>query len=75
MQYSSIQTSQNNHATWARHEKFFIVHAHKHACVCNINDIKFIIESSHLCNGHMHDDLHTQVCMSAMHMPNLDFVH
>ena len=51
------------------------VHAHKHACVHNINDIKPIVQSSHVHNGHMHDGLHSQACMSGMHMPNLDCVH
>ena len=51
--------------------------SHRHACLCKIDDIKPIIQSSHVCIKHVYDSLQvaTHVHMSGMHMPNLDDTH
>ena len=54
---------------------FFILHTCKHACACKIDDIKPIVQSSHVYTRCVHSGLQMYVCMSGTHMPNLDCVH
>ena len=35
-------------AAWAQHDTFFILHTCKHACACQIDDIKPTVYSSHV---------------------------
>ena len=49
---------------WAQHDTFFILHACKHTCAYKI-----------VCTKCVHDSLQTHMCMSEIHVPNLDYVH
>ena len=46
-----------------------------HCYTCKIDDVKPIIQNSHVCSRHVHDSLLTHVCMSGMHAPSLNYVH
>ena len=58
-----------------RHDTFFILYVCKHECARKIDNIKPVIQSSHVCARRVYDSLQMHVCMSEIHMPNLDCVH
>ena len=62
-------------AAWARHDRFFILHACKHVCVCTIDDVKPIVQSSCVRTRCVHNSLPIHTSISGRHMPNLDYVH
>ena len=51
---------------------FFISYMCKHACARKIDDIKPTVQSSRVRTRHVYNSLQMHVCISGMHMPNLD---
>ena len=63
------------YAPCTRLDKFFISLKEMHACVCNIDDIEAIMQSTCVCTRNVHDNLHKHACMSVMYTPNLVCMH
>ena len=49
------------HAAWAQHGMFVIIHTYKHVCTHKIDDIKLIIQSSHVRTKRVHNSLQIHV--------------
>ena len=60
-------------AAWARHDTFFVSHTCKHVCARKIDNVKPTVQSSHVRTRSVNASLQMHVCMSGMHMPNLDY--
>ena len=63
------------HAAWALQTTLFISHMCKYACAHKIDDIKPIIQSTHICTRHVYYCFQAHMCLSVMHVPNLECVH
>ena len=59
--------------TW--YNRFFISFGYMHACAHKIDDIEFLMQSTCVHTGHVHDNLHKHVCMSVAYTPNLVHMH
>ena len=51
----------------------FYTHVSTYVCVCKIDDVKPIVQSSCVHTRHVDDTLQMLACMSGMHMPNLNY--
>ena len=49
--------------------------ANNYACAHKIDGIKPIIQSTHICTRRVYDSLQAHMCMSVMHVANLECVH
>ena len=59
--------------TW--YNMFFISFGYMHACAHKIDDIEFLMQSTRVHTGRVHDNLHKHVCMSVAYTPNLVCMH
>ena len=55
--------------------RFFISLEYMHACAHEIDEIETLVQSTHVCARHVHDNLHKHACMSVMYTPNLVHMH